>query len=358
MEEWADPEQKIGRFDKGYFATLIDEQPMQLYFVTNSQTSWKLVSVTPPVMQWPDYLRYIVIASVAFLLLVIIKTSWNATYLSRRMAQIVQSIEELDLNTLQGRIAGEWDAEFHLFVTAFNQTLDRIAKLSRDLEAREREKHEAEIQALQFQINPHFLYNTIASIRFMMQMGRYEDGDIALRELVNLLKGIFANQQMVVPLATEFESVRQYLKIMQYRFQDTFEFTLAIEAGLEQCAILKFALQPLVENSITHGFNDLDRMGEISVRAIRKGANIVVLVEDNGDGSNIEQIHAIIDDSSSLREGSGVTKLGLRNVQQRIQRNFGEEYGIRARSNEKSGITIELVIPFIGEGHEFEDRIS
>ncbi len=344
-----DRERNIFAFDRGYFLTSVDGIGMQLYFATNTYTSWKLITMIAEKPQWPSYIRYVFAISFVLLLLVMIKTSWNANFLSRRMNRIIDSINALDLEHFTGRVPDTLDAEFRDFITAFNATLDKISLLAQELERNEQEKHQLEIQALQFQINPHFLYNTIASIRFMVQMGQYEASDTALRELVSLLKGIFSNQGTLASLADEFEVIRQYMVIMQHRFQDTFNFSLMIEPGLEQCTIIKFVLQPLVENCITHGFHDIDHMGHITVAAKRAGADLLILVEDNGHGGSIETINTLIETSERIFQTDGLTGFGIRNVQQRIRKQYGETYGIQAYQNENPGVTISLIIPLMSK---------
>ena len=344
-----DQKNNISTYDRGYFLTTHGTEDVQLYFATNAATAWKLVTMLEDQPQWPSYIRYVFGISLVLLVLVMIKTSWNANFLAKRMNRIVESINALDLEHFTGRIPDTQDAEFRNFITAFNSTLDRISLMAQELERNEQEKHRLEIQALQFQINPHFLYNTIASIRFMVQMEQYQASDTALRELVSLLKGIFSSPGTMTSLADEFEVIRQYMVIMQHRFQDTFIFSLSIEPGLEQCSIIRFALQPLVENCITHGFHDIDHMGHIAVTARREGADLLINVEDNGHGDTIETINTRIETSDQIFQAEGLMGLGIRNVQQRIRKQYGEGYGIQAHRNENPGVTITLSIPLMGK---------
>jgi sensor histidine kinase YesM len=339
--------EKFSKYEKGYFPATVEDLPVQVFFDTDEASGWKVASIYPKDAAWPRYLLQVTLIAFIFLALTIIKTTYNANYLSVRMHRIITEIGLLDTQNLKKRIKESDEEEFNEFIHSFNRMLGKIEELISDLEKNEREKRDLEIEALQAQINPHFLYNTIASIRFMIQMGEYDGADSALLALVKLLRNEFSDTRKIIPLKDEFAMLTQYMTVMQYRYQDTFTYTMDLCENLEQYGIIRFALQPIVENSISHGFNRKDTLGHIHIKAVEQGSDILLTVEDDGVGCDEEKINQIIASSKKYVTCERFSGIGIQNVQQRLRKDFGKPYGMEAFANDFGGLTVQLLIPKI-----------
>ncbi|PKL27596.1 MAG: hypothetical protein CVV46_10920 [Spirochaetae bacterium HGW-Spirochaetae-2] len=201
---------------------------------------------------------------------------------------------------------------------------------------------DTQMNALQAQINPHFLYNTLETIRFMITMK-----DERAVEMVKLLAKLFrisiGDGEPYVTLRRELEHAQLYIDLQRYRYSDRFAVVYDIEESLLDVYTLKFMLQPIVENSILHAFNHMDRGGIITISAHAVEGKVLVSVQDNGQGMDrltLDRVH------SDLRESSRINSVGLRNVHDRILLNFGSEYYLKIESNTE-GTEVLMLLPYL-----------
>ena len=199
----------------------------------------------------------------------------------------------------------------------------------------------AEIKALQAQINPHFLYNTLDTINWMLLDRGEDDISDIIVNLGDLLKYSISGSSTEVPLKEEIKYIQSYLEIQKCRMEDRLEYSISIAENCMECRCPKLLLQPIVENAIKHGIEPLARGGKIEIEAFlgREGLNI--LLKDNGKGMEEEEIEKI---------QSGKANIGLNNVMKRIQLLYGPEYGIRILSKVSEGTEVDLRIPALFEG--------
>ena len=192
----------------------------------------------------------------------------NCRIIEGRMKRLNKNILEVSEGNLEAKISENYETEFQGIFRNFNIMLDKIQELLRQLEKEEEEKHRLEIQALQAQINPHFFYNTLVTIRFMIQIEEYEEADQAVLSFSKLLRKSFASQQKFISIKEEMDMVEEYLELMSLRYKNKFQWKMVIEYETGALGILKNLIQPLVENSISHGFNTKEEQGHIWIRAI------------------------------------------------------------------------------------------
>lgn len=212
---------------------------------------------------------------------------------------------------------------------------------------------QAKFSELQSQINPHFLYNTLESIRGQA-LG---DDNIKVAEMTEALAKYFRysidNESDIVELKQEIENIRNYIRIQQYRFEDRFEFKVHIDEQDQEmsCKMPKMSLQPIVENSVYHGLESRISGGLISLRIEKSDKNIRIFVQDNGQGIPYEKLKFL---QKRLEETDGLLKqseledhmgIALLNVNHRIKLTFGKEYGLFISSTENLGTEVMLVIP-------------
>ncbi len=231
------------------------------------------------------------------------------------------------------------------------ERLNRLVREVYDHELKEKElekrKNEAQLRALQYQINPHFLYNTFASMKFLVKL---DQKDEAIR-MITALSRLFhraVHAEQVIPVQDEVEYAKAYVVIEQMRYRDKLQVEWDIDDGLRGFLTLKFILQPIVENAILHGIRAHDRAGLIIISGdLCDDSRIRFTVSDNGVGMEpgvLENLRAAI---GGVREGRGV---GLANVQERIHLNFGGDYGISITSDPGKGTRVLLEVPAIPVG--------
>lgn len=218
-------------------------------------------------------------------------------------------------------------------------------------------RKEAELSALQQQINPHFLYNTLSSMNCMAEVAGIDEISRISIMLADILRyNINREKQEFVMLQDEIDNVRNYMDIQNIRFSDRYKLVVTASSEPLHCKVIKLMLQPIVENSIHHGFNDMVGNCVIKIQCFRSGGDIVIKVKDNGKGIGEEMLRSL---KQYVNEGEGKVKIekkyssiGLRNVHLRIALVYGQSYGLKIYSREGLGTSTVLRLPIMtfGEG--------
>ena len=223
-------------------------------------------------------------------------------------------------------------------------TLEEINTLIRQVYQEKIAQKNAEVQALQAQINPHFLYNTLDSINWMLiDREEYDISDIIL-SLAGLMRYSIEDENAFVPLEKEIGYVLCYLKIQKNRLEERLEYFVEAEENLTDAQVPKLILQPIVENAITHGIEPRNRNGNIRITIKDLGDEMLISVEDNGIGMTPEQLKHLKEEMPDI-EKEGHTGIGIRNVDRRIRLHYGEPYGITIESTYGKGTIVSLRIP-------------
>lgn len=221
----------------------------------------------------------------------------------------------------------------------FNSMMVRIDKLHQEHLHEQAKKNEAEYRALQAQINPHFLYNTLNSIRWMAMIQHADNIRETVEVLGRLLRNTIKMKETVIPIHKELELLRDYIHIQKIRYNDKFEVVFDIESFIYHYRCLKFILQPIVENAIFHGIEPKEGRGTITIRAYQDQEQLVIEVHDNGVGIPHDAITQLL--TNQDEKGS----IGLRNVHERIQRTFGETYGLELESERGAYTVVRIKLP-------------
>jgi two-component system sensor histidine kinase YesM len=251
-------------------------------------------------------------------------------------------------NDLQSLVIGDNMDELSELGMSFNIMIGRIRELV-DAKMKEQENlKKAELRALQAQINPHFLYNTLDTIVWMAEANKTDQVIEIVRALSSFFRIALSKGKDWIPLRQELEHVRSYLTIQKMRYRDILDFHIDLDENLLDCTILKLTLQPLVENALYHGIKGKRNGGTIIVQARRSEPNLILLeVQDDGIGFTpykLAQIQASLnDDSSEITVPDN--GFGLENVSKRIKLYYGRQYGISIQSQYQSGTRVTLVIP-------------
>jgi sensor histidine kinase YesM len=205
---------------------------------------------------------------------------------------------------------------------------------------------EAELKALQAQINPHFLYNTLDSIQWLAVLRGAEDIQKTIQCLGQLLRHSLDRRSVIVNVAKELEQIRNYLFIQKMRYGDKLSYRINLEPGVLDFELPKLVLQPIVENAILHGVEPKAGCGSLSIEGwLAKGEEAVIDITDDGVGMEEQALAGLRATLGSGVEGGAAQHLGLANVHRRLQHFFGEEYGLEVSSRPGGGSTVRMRLP-------------
>ncbi|MDR2021248.1 MAG: sensor histidine kinase [Treponema sp.] len=238
----------------------------------------------------------------------------------------------------------------------FNIMVGEIKKLLRRVTLEQEQKRKSELNALQMQINPHFLYNTLDSVIWMAEGGKQEEVIAMSSALARLFRLSISKGKEIVDVASELEHVKNYLTIQKIRYKDRLDYRIEVDDAVKSCKIVKIILQPLVENAIYHGIKNSSAAGTVRISGYRTGKGMDLVVRDDGTGMDRESLERLRQKLSApgpageekpgpgSRPGSGV---GVRNVDERIKLYFGPAYGLEFESREDEGTTVFIHLPAI-----------
>lgn len=210
----------------------------------------------------------------------------------------------------------------------------------------QKQKRKSELKALQAQINPHFLYNTLDSIIWMSEAGQSDEVVEMTSALAKLLRQSISNDHEQVELGQEMEYVKNYLTIQKMRYQDKLEYTIEVDPQVRHVMIVKLVLQPIVENAIYHGIKYKGSKGTLRIRAFAESEDVCIVIEDNGIGMDDTALNIIFDETQKIHKQNGV---GVPNVQKRLKLYYGDKYGITYESKVGIGTRATIRIPQRGD---------
>ena len=283
----------------------------------------------------------------AVVLAVAVLTSWLLSRLIgkplRGLASAMESFES-DADHFTYRPVGG-TREVQELSDSFEHMVLRIQELMTTVREEEVNLRKTELKALQAQINPHFLYNTLDSIAWMCEQGRNADAVKMVHALARLFRISISRGHELIPIAKELEHAESYLQIQMYRYKNQFTYTFDVDPDCLGYYCNKITLQPIIENSINHGLDLMVEEGRIDVRVRFDGDDIVFSVQDNGVGMGPEQLEAIMQNGPTDRTG-----IGIKNVNDRLKIYFGRSYGLSITSEPDVGTCVEIRMPRIREG--------
>ena len=236
---------------------------------------------------------------------------------------------------------------------SFGHMVLRIQQLMVTVRQEEINLRKTELKALQAQINPHFLYNTLDSIAWMCEQGQNADAVRMVHALARLFRISISKGHELIPIAKEIEHAESYLQIQKYRYKNRFTYTFSVDPACLDCLCNKITLQPILENAINHGLDLMVDEGEIEVQVRPDGGDILFRVRDNGVGMTAEQVQAILH-----RQPGDRTGIGIKNVDDRLKIYFGKQYGLRIDSVPDVGTCVEIRMPRVTQeaAHVYETR--
>lgn len=287
-------------------------------------------------------MMYLLVAAV-LLLGVILISSIIAREITRPIRQLRDSMSMVEEGQFdKANVAVTAKNEIGSLSKSFNVMTERIHTLMEQNVYEQKQKRKNEMKALQAQINPHFLYNTLDSIIWMSEAGQNEEVVLMTSALAKLLRQSISNDREQVTVAEEIEYVRSYLTIQKMRYKDKLEYSIEVSPEINHIMIIKFALQPLVENAIYHGLKYKETKGNLNIRGYERGDKAYITIADDGVGMDEDVLEHIFDETMKEHKSNGV---GVPNVQKRLQLYYGPEYGISYISRKGVGTVATVTVP-------------
>ena len=258
----------------------------------------------------------------------------------QKLRDSMKKVQEGDFSVSD--VVVDSDNEIGSLTKSFDVMTHRIQELMEQNVHEQEEKRKSELKALQSQINPHFLYNTLDSIIWMAEGKKNEEVVLMTASLARLLRQSISNEDEVVPIANEVEYARGYLTIQKMRYKDKLEFQIEVEPSILHIPLIKLVLQPIIENAIYHGLKYKESKGLLIIKGFMKDGNAVLQVIDDGVGMDEETLAHIYDRHKVNYHSNGV---GVYNVQKRLKLYYGDDYGITYESKKGEGTTATITIP-------------
>ncbi|WP_130860034.1 sensor histidine kinase [Gracilibacillus phocaeensis] len=355
INEKANFVEKLDPYKDAQMMTLEDQQ----YVVTQKQLTfndWKLISKVPYQVATSNitsiFTKVFIMLAISFIIFFII-LAYLINRITRPIKHLDKVVQKVQTGNLSVRSSVTSADEIGQFSDSFNQMLDRINSMIDEVSVTHQRKRKAELAMLQAQINPHFLFNVLNSIR--MKVFRFGDKDSAamIQSLSKLLRWTIENQADKITFADELELLQDYVRLMNMRQKNKVTLVLQCSDKAKQQFVPRFLLQPIIENAIIHGFNKGE--GTISIKAETTQTHFNILITDNGTGMEQNQVDYLNnafespDTMKKLGPHTGFSNIGMANVHERLRLSFPDKPKMVVTSKKWEGTSIEIVIPLGGE---------
>lgn len=311
-------------------------------------TGWAVVGVTDSKSVSLNTIKSNLFFVFLFLFFIIAIVCINS-YISRKVSRPIQNLEKAVKEVEAGNLNMTIQAEGFFEVWHLGQSVQNMArqikKLMDDIVTEHVSKRRSELDTLQSQINPHFLYNTLDTIVWMIENERQQDAARAVTALARFFRISLSRGKNIISVEDEAEHVRNYLAIQKMRYKNRFEYEIVVEEDVKRLATIKLILQPLVENAIYYGMEFMEGDGEIRIHAYLQEKELYISIGDNGLGMTEEMVERLMAGKvTPSQKGSGI---GIRNVNQRIRLYFGKDYGLHIMSEPDEGTLITVHLPAV-----------
>ncbi|MDR0839890.1 MAG: sensor histidine kinase [Christensenellaceae bacterium] len=311
-------------------------------------TGWSVVGVIPHrglMMGGGQNILFVLIILALYFAIIIVVNAYVSNKITDPISQLELSMQKLEKNIAGAEVYVGGSHEIRHLGRTIQQMVNQLKKLTDDIVAEQAQKQKSELNALQAQINPHFLYNTLDILVWMIEKQQPEDALKIVSALGRFFRLSLSKGKNIITVQDELEHVRNYLMIQQMRYKNKFTYTIEAEEGTLELSSIKLVLQPLVENAIYHGIEFMNEgEGTIDIRAYLRQGDLYLSVRDNGLGMPKETVARLLTEHVPVSIGSGI---GLKNVHERIMLYFGEGYGVEIHSELDEGTLILLHLPAI-----------
>ncbi len=331
----------------GVYEEIFEGEHRKLIIKTMSYTGWKLVGVIPDstFTRGMFDIRYFIIMIILLMaMMLVVINRVVSVRISSPILKLNDSVREYEAGEKPEIYIGGSQEIRHLG-NSIQRSYEQIDRLMQEIVKEQNERRKSELDALQSQINPHFLYNALDSITWMIEGERNDDAVYMISELAKLFRISLSRGQTVICVQDELQHAKSYMNIQKIRYKNAFTVVFDVDPVVYTFCSVKLVLQPLLENAISYGVSGMEDFGEIQVVARKQEEKIILSVVDNGFGMSEEEAELVLTDSDRIhKHGSGV---GLINVNNRIQMLFGKEYGLVIESEPDEGTTVSICMPAV-----------
>jgi len=319
-------------------------------YINGIENNFQLMMITPvkDITKDVSYIKYIIlgmsflsIIAVLFLSILINKNIINPIL---GLHDFAKKVESGDLDV---RVNYNQKDEIGKLAEMFNNMLEKIKQNIEEIKEKEESKRKLEIEFLQSQINPHFIYNTLDIVRWLAEMMKVPSIGKALVSIAGLIRYNYDIQNSTVSVKKEIKHIEEYIYLQKLRYQNKFISKIEIDDEILDCVILKLILQPIIENSIIHGFGNKKELGNLIIKGKKVNKKLVFTISDDGVGISKANLKKILQFNNQDNIYSSMKKIGIANVIQRIKLNYGEEYGLKIKSNLNKGTEVKIILPLI-----------
>lgn len=324
---------------------------------TMENSDWRVVGVSYldelVTSRRRDMVRLLLLLFLAVLVTALFCSLLLSRMISRPIQGLVEAMRAFERNAAEfAYLPVRGSKEILALSESFQHMVVQIQELMTKVRGEEISLRKTELKALQAQINPHFLYNTLDAIGWMCEEGRSQEAVEMVNSLARLFRISISKGHELIPIAKEVEHAKSYLMIQKFRYKNQFVYEFQIDEACLPYLCNKITLQPIIENAIYHGINRMVDQGRIDIRIYEEGEDIVFQVEDNGVGMTQEQCRQIL--ASEASDHNGIGGIGIKNVNDRIKIYFGEEYGMRITSELDEGTCVTIRMPKVREEGGYE----
>lgn len=313
-----------------------------IVFSTSKETGWSVVTVSLESVVFQDLHKIEVMACIIFICYVVFLIGAYALLVKvifRPLEQLSVGMQFVSRGDFSQKLEHQNNDEIGMLSSNYNYMVEKIQTLMQDIRLEEQEKNEERVKVLAMQIGPHFVFNTLNTIKWMASVNRQDNIRKMIESLIRLMRSVTYHTNEEISVAEEIELLQCYVYIQKTRFIN-FEIIFEVEEGVMSCGICKLILQPLVENAIIHAFREKVEGGKIEITIYTEKEFLMIEVKDNGKGFNPE----ILEEESKKEQRPD--KIGLENISERIKLNYGSKYGITIKSEKEIGTKILLKLPY------------
>ncbi|MBS5142343.1 MAG: sensor histidine kinase [Firmicutes bacterium] len=314
---------------------------------TISYTGWKLVGVIPYEAFTHGMLNvkyFVAILMLLTVMMLVIISRVVSARISSPILKLNESVKEYEAGEKPEIYTGG-SMEIRHLGHSIQNSYEQIDRLMKEIVKEQDERRKSEMDALQSQINPHFLYNALESLTWMVEAEKNDEAVFLISQLAKLFRISLSKGRTVIPIKDELQHAESYMNIQKIRYKNKFSVDFQVDSALYEYCTVKLILQPILENAINYGVREMDDCGEIVVWGRMEAGDLILSVEDNGLGMSEEEVEFVLTDSNRIhKHGSGV---GLVNVNNRIKILFGKEYGLLVESEPDEGTRVSIRIPAV-----------
>ncbi|WP_281818749.1 cache domain-containing sensor histidine kinase [Vallitalea longa] len=333
----------------GQFVSKHDKENVLVVYKTSTITGWKIISIIPmkEILSHLDNIKiftfFLIIICVFIVIIVSIFISRSIT---KPISGLMKKMENIGQGNFDIKLYDNSTIEMEMLSSNIDVMIESINKLNEDIYSYKMKSKEAEVKMLQSQINPHFLYNTLQSVKALALLNKTKDISKMVTLIGNMLRYSIYDLDKLVPINSEIKHVSDYIRIQNYRYSDKFDYRIDSEIELSNLQTLKLILQPIVENSIIHGLQE-NIKGIIAINVFAKDNDIYFEINDNGKGMTLEELEKIKMHINDKNQKDQSKSIGLKNVNERIKLKYGDRYGLSIASKSDIGTSVTIIIPKI-----------